>query len=57
MPHYPVRTVFHFDQVVEADTPEMAMLAGEDTQPGADIIERLGLIEIDRTAEQAPVTP
>lgn len=55
MAQYPVRTVYYFDQVVEADTSEQAMLKAEDTQPDIYVIEQLGLIEIDRTAESVPV--
>jgi hypothetical protein len=55
MAYYSVRTTYHFDQIVEADTPEQAMLKGEDTQPSASITEDLGLIEVDRTAENEPV--
>ena len=52
---YPVRTVYYFDQLVEADTAEEAMLKGEDTQPSELETERLGLYEVDRKAEAQPV--
>lgn len=55
MAYYAVRTTYHFDQIVEAETPEKAMLKAEDTQPPASITEDLGLIEVDRTAENEPV--
>lgn len=56
MAYYPVRTVYYFDQIVEAETAEQAMLKGEDTQPNHMVIEALGLVEIDRTAEDSPKT-
>jgi hypothetical protein len=56
MAQYPVRTVYYFDQVVEADTAEQAMLLGEDFQPSSNEIWSLGLTEIDRTAESEPVS-
>lgn len=56
MAKYPVRTTYYFDQVVEADTAEEAMLKAEDTQPSLRDTEFLGLYEADRTAETEPVT-
>ena len=53
---YAVRTTYYFDQIVEADTAEQAMLRGEDSQPEAHLTEELGLVEIDRTAENEPLT-
>jgi len=56
MAQYPVRTVYYFDQVVEADTAEQAMLLGGDFQPSEHDVWSLGLTEIDRTAESEPVS-
>ena len=55
MAQYPVRTVYYFDQIVEAETAEEAMLKAEDTQPSTAETEALGLDEVDRTAEALPV--
>lgn len=56
MAYYPVRTIYYFDQLVEADTQEEAMLKAEQTQPTAYDTEMLGLYEIDRIAEGQPVS-
>lgn len=55
MAYYAVRTTYHFDQIVEADTSEQAMLKAEDTQPDYRMMEDMGLIEVDRTAEFEPI--
>lgn len=59
MAQYPVRTVYYFDQLVEAETAEEAMLKAEATQPDPDELASLGFdgfYEVDRTAEAQPVS-
>ena len=53
---YAVRTTYYLDQIIAAETAEQAMLKAEDTQPPAEVTEGLGLIEIDRTADNEPLS-
>lgn len=53
---YEVVTTYTFTQLVMAETAEQAMLQAEDSQPNAEITERLGMVEVDRTANNQPLT-
>ena len=53
---YEVVTTYTFTQLVMAETAEQAMLQAEDSQPNAEITERLGMVEVDRTANNEPLT-
>lgn len=55
MPEYAVRTVYYFDQVVEAESAEEAMINAGDLQPSEGETDRLGLYEVSRVAEDEPV--
>lgn len=54
---YEVVTTYTFTQLVMAESAERAMLDAEDSQPSLEITERLGLVEVDRTASSEPLTP
>ena len=54
---YEVVTTYTFTQLVVAETSERAMLAAEDTQPDLLLTEKLGLVEVDRTASAEPISP
>jgi hypothetical protein len=53
---YEVVSTYTFTQLVMAETAEQAMLQAEDSQPNLEITEALGLVEIDRTANNEPLT-
>lgn len=53
---YEVVTTYTFTQLVDAETAEQAMLKAEDSQPSLEVTERLGLVEVDRTAKNEPLT-
>lgn len=53
---YPVRTIYYFDQLVEAETAEEAMLKGEANEPDEAYMDHFGLVHIDRTADNKPLT-
>ena len=53
---YEVVTTYTFTQLVLAETAERAMLQAEDSQPDFELMESLGLVEIDRTATNEPLT-
>lgn len=53
---YEVVTTYTFTQLVMAETAEQAMLQAEDSQPNLEITERLGMVEVDRTANNEPLT-
>ena len=53
---YEVVTTYTFTQLVMAETAEQAMLQAEDSQPNLEITEALGLVEVDRTANNQPLT-
>lgn len=53
---YEVVTTYTFTQLVDAETAERAMLDAEDSQPSLQVTERLGLVEVDRTAKNEPLT-
>lgn len=55
MEYYAVRTTYHFDQIVEAESSEQAMIKAEDTQPDIRMMEDMGVIEVDRTADPEPI--
>lgn len=54
---YEVTTTYTFTQWVMAETAEEAMLKGEDKQPDQSWMDHFGLVEIDRTANNQPLTP